>query len=158
MDVTKIDVDAEYAKGTRTWPIVSAVADKRVAAGDKAGAVKILEEYVTANAADINGRKKLAELYRDTGNIAAYNQQIEGIAAAAPTEDNLRLLSDLYNASKEYAKQAVVLQKILDVTQGNKPEAFVDLATIQVVIGDSDGALKTVDALKRNTRPIPATQ
>ena len=148
IDVSKLDVEAEYAKGNHTLPIVAALADKRAAAGDHPTAVKLLEEFVAANPADIAGRKKLAEHYLAAGNADGYNKQLEAIAAAAPTEENLRMLSDMYNSSKEYVKQAAVLKQILDVTKGEKPEAFVDLATIQVAIGDNAGALSTVEALK----------
>lgn len=147
-DATKVDVEAEYSKGNHSFPIVAGLADKRVNTGDKEGAVKLLEEYVAANGNDANGHKKLAELYQLTGNKQGYQQELEALVAAAPTEANLRLLSDLYNADKEYAKQAAVLQKIIDVTKGANPQSYVDLATIQVVIGDEDAALKTVQDLK----------
>lgn len=148
VDLGNVDVEAEYNQGRRTFPIISALADKRVAAGDRPGAIKVLEEYVAANTADVNGHKKLAEQYQLAGNQKGFNEQLEIIAAAAPTEANLRMLSDIYNASKEYAKQVDVLKKMLEVTQGNNPQVFVDLATIQVVVGDSDDALKTVQELK----------
>jgi predicted Zn-dependent protease len=148
IDLNKVDVEAEYNAGRRSYPIVAALADKKAAANDRAGAIKILEEFVAANPNDINGRKKLAEQYQAAGNREGYNQQLEAIAASAPTEENLRILSDIYNADKEYVKQQEVLKKIVDVTKGEKPQAFVDLATIQVVNGDTDGALKTVEELK----------
>lgn len=148
VDPTKIDVEAEYAKGTRTYPIVAGFADKKAAAGDRAGAVKLMEDYVAANPNDVLGHKKLAEQYQAAGNTEGYHKELEAVAAAAPTEENLRMLSDLYNSDKNYVKQAEVLQKIVEVTKGEKPQAFVDLATIQVVISDNDGALKTVTDLK----------
>jgi thioredoxin-like negative regulator of GroEL len=148
IDLGKVDVEAEYAQGRRTYPIVAALADKRLGEGKREEATKLLEEFVTANPTDVNGRKKLAEYYLAAGNMEGYNAQLEAIATAAPTEENLRMLSDLYNSSKEYAKQAEILKKIVEVTKGEKPEAFVDLATIQVVLGDSDGALKTAEDLK----------
>ena len=143
-----IDLQAEYNQGRRTFPIMSALADKKIAAGDRPGAIKLLEEYVTSNGADAKGHKKLAEQYQLAGRQADYNTQLEAVAASEPTESNLRLLSDIYNANKDYPKQAATLQKIIDVTQGAKPESYVDLATIQVVAGDQDGALRTVEALR----------
>lgn len=148
VDLGKVDIESEYNQGRRSYPIVAALADKRFAAGDKPAAVKLLEEYVAANPNDVSGMKKLAEMYQATGNMDGYNKELETIAKLAPTEENLRALSDIYNANKEYVKQTDVLAKILEVTKGEKPEAFVDLATMQVVIGDNDGALKTVQALK----------
>ncbi|MFZ4541215.1 MAG: tetratricopeptide repeat protein [Rickettsiales bacterium] len=148
VNLGNVDIEAEYAQGRRSYPIIAALADKRAAAGDRAAGTKLLEEFVASNPNDINGRKKLAEFYLAGGNMEGYNQQLEAIATAAPTEENLRVLSDLYNSNKEYVKQAEVLKKILEVTHGDKPQAFVDLATIQVVIGDNEGALKTVEDLK----------
>lgn len=148
VDLSKVDVAAEYTKGNRSFAIVNALADQKVAAKDVAGAVALLEEYTKANAADGAGYKKLAELHLLAGNQQGYATALDTLAKAAPTEANLRMLSDLYNSNKEYAKQAEVLKKLLEVTQGNNPQAFVDLATIQVVVGDSEGALKTVEALK----------
>lgn len=148
IDLGKVDVEAEYAQGRRTYPIIAALADKRIAEGKREEAIKILEEYALANPTDANGHKKLAEQYLAAGNMAGYSAQLDAIATSAPTEENLRMLSDLYNASKEYAKQAEVLKKLVEVTKGEQAQTFVDLATIQVVLGDSDAALKTVEDLK----------
>lgn len=148
IDLGKVDIEAEYAQGRRTYPIIAALADKRVAEGKRDEAIKLLEEYALANPADANGHKKLAEQYLAVGNMAGYNAQLDAIATSAPTEENLRMLSDLYNSSKEYAKQVEVLKKLVEVTKGEQPQTFVDLATIQVVVGDTDGAFKTVEGLK----------
>lgn len=148
VDLGNVDVEAEYNQGRRSFPIISALADKRVNAGDRPAAIKLLEEYVAATPNDVQGHKKLAEQYQLAGRQADYNTQLEMIAAAEPTEANLHVLSDIYNANKDYPKQVDVLKKIVEVTKGEKPQAFVDLATMQVVIGDQDGALKTVENLK----------
>ncbi len=145
-----VDVEAEYNQGRRSYPIVAAYADKKVNAADRPGAIALLEEYVKVNPNDVKGRKKLAEQYQLAGRQQDFNIQLEQIAALAPTEQNLRVLSDIYNADKNYPKQVEVLKKILEVTKGEKPQVFVDLATIQVVIGDKDGALATVQQLKTN--------
>jgi tetratricopeptide (TPR) repeat protein len=143
-----VDVEAEYAQGRRSFPIVSALADKRIAEGNRPEAIRILEEYVASTPSDVQGRKKLAEQYQLAGENAKYNEQLEAIATAEPTEENLRVLSDIYNADKNYPKQEEVLVKLLDVTKGEKPQVFVDLATIQVVNGKKDDAMKTIADLK----------
>ncbi len=148
VDLGNVDVEAEYNQGRRSFPIMSALADKRVNEGNRPAAIQVLEEYVTANPNDVQGHKKLAEQYQLAGRQADYNTQLELIAKAEPTEANLHVLSDIYNANKDYPKQVEVLKKIVEVTKGEKPQAFVDLATMQVVIGDQDGALKTVEDLK----------
>ena len=143
-----VDVEAEYNQGRRTFPIVAGLADKRVNEGNRDAAIALLEEYVKTNPNDVNGLKKLAEQYQLAGRQQDFNTQIEKIAALAPTEENLTTLSNIYNADKNYPKQVDVLKKLVEVTNGTKPDYFVDLATIQVVIGDKDGALATIDQLK----------
>lgn len=148
VETANIDVEAEYNQGRRTFPIVAGLADKRVNEGNRPAAIKLLEDYVAANPTDLQGRKKLAEQYQLAGDNAKYNEQLELIAAADPTPENLRLLSNIYNADKNYPKQQEVLQKLLEVTKGQDPQVYVDLATIQVVNGKSDDALKTIADLK----------
>ena len=143
-----VDYEAEYARGNKSFSIVAGLADKKVAAGDRAGAITLLEAYVASNASDVQGRKKLAEQYQLAGRQDDYNKQLEAIAAAEPTEANLRILSDIYNANKEYPKQVEVLKKILEVSKGSNPQVFVDLATIQLVVNDKDGALQTLESMK----------
>lgn len=148
VDLGKVDIEAEYAQGRRSFPIIAALADKRVEGGDRPAAIKLLEEFVAANPGNVQGHKKLAEQYQLAGRQADYNTQLEAIANAEPNEVNLRVLSDVYNANKDYPKQVETLRKIVEVTKGEKPQAFVDLATMQVVIGDQNGAFKTVEDLK----------
>lgn len=148
VDLGKVDVEAEYAQGRRTFPIIAGLADKKIAAGDAPAALKLWEDYVASNPNDAQGHKKLAEQYQLAGRHDDYNKQLELIAAAEPTEQNLRVLSDIYNANKDYPRQVEVLKKIVDVTQGKNPQSYVDLATIQIVVNDKDGALKTLQDLK----------
>ena len=148
IDTGHVDVEAEYNQGRRTFQIISALADKRVAEGNRPGAIKVLEEYTAANPNDAQGHKKLAEQYQLAGDQAKYNAELIALANTAPTEENLRVLSNVYNADKNYPKQVEVLKKIVEVTHGENPQAFVDLATIQVVVGDKDGALQTLADLK----------
>ncbi|MBA4274153.1 MAG: hypothetical protein C0436_00725 [Alphaproteobacteria bacterium] len=148
VDVGNVDVEAEYAAGRRTFPIISALADKRVTEGNRPAAITMLEEYVTANPTDVNGRKKLAEQYQLAGDAAKYNEQLEAIAAAEPTEANLKVLSDVYNAGQLYAKQIEVLKKLVEITQSQKPEYMADLATILVVEQRKDEALAMIQEIK----------
>ena len=143
-----VDVEAEYNQGRRTFPIIAGLAEKRIKEGNRPAAITLLEEYVASNPNDVNGRKKLSEQYQLAGRQQDFNAQLEQIAMLAPTEQNLRVLSDIYNADKNYPKQVEVLKKIVEVTKGSNPQTFADLATIQVVIGDKDGALSTLDQLK----------
>ena len=148
INVGNVDVEAEYNQGRRSYAIVAALADKRVTEGNRPAAITLLEEYVKNNPNDAQGHKKLAEQYQLAGRQADYNAQLVALAATEPTEANLRVLSDVYNADKNYPKQVEVLKKIVEVTKGENPKYFADLATIQLASGDKDGALKTIDDLK----------
>ncbi len=148
VDLGKVDLDAEYAQGRRTFPIISGLADKKIAAGDRPAAIALWEEYTAANPNDAQGHKKLAEQYQLAGRQEDYNKELVAIAAAEPTEANLQVLSDIYNANKDYPKQVEVLKKIVEVTEGKNPQRFADLATMQIVVNDKDGALQTLEALK----------
>jgi protein involved in temperature-dependent protein secretion len=148
IDLGNVDVEAEYNQGRRSFPIVNALVDKRITEGDRPAAIKILEEYVTASPGDVNAHKKLAEQYQLAGDYPKYNAQLEIIAQAEPTEQNLKVLSDIYNADKSYVKQIEALKKIIEVTQGANPQYYVDLATIQMLENQSDEASLTVDALR----------
>ncbi len=147
-NVAGLDLEAEYAKNNRSLAIISALADKRAAEGKRPEAVKLLEEYVAANPNDLNGHKRLAKEYLAASNNEGYYKELEFLAKAEPTEENLLALSALYNSSKDYTKQVGVLTQLVDVSKGAKPQYFVDLATMQVVVGDQEGALKTVQNLK----------
>jgi predicted Zn-dependent protease len=146
--IGNVDVEAEYNQGRRSFVIVAALADKRVTEGNRPAAIALLEEYVKNNGNDARGNKKLAEQYQLAGRQADYNAQLVALAATEPTEANLRVLSDVYNADKNYPKQVEVLKKIVEVTNGENPKYFADLATIQLASGDKDGALKTIEDLK----------
>lgn len=142
------DPEADYAAGNRTLPTIGALADKRVAEGNRAEAIRLLQEYVTANPSDVSGRKKLAEQYQLAGDNAKYNEQLEAIAAAEPNEQNLKILSDVYNSGQLYAKQIDILKKLVEITQSQKPEYMADLATILVVEQRKDEALALVQEIK----------
>ncbi len=148
IDLTKVDIEAEYTKGNRSFQIISALVDKRVAQGGREPAIKLLEEYVAANPKDSRGHKRLLEQYQLNGRMEDYNKALLALTNEDPTEENLLLLSYVYNAAKDYQKQAEVLRKIIDVTGGKKPEVYVDLATVQRLMGEKDAALKTTEELK----------
>lgn len=148
VDIGNVDVEAEYAQGRRTLPIILGLAKKRVEEGNRPAAIALLEEYVTANPNDAAARKALAEQYQLAGDQKKYNEQLEAIAAAEPTEQNLKVLSDIYNAEKSYPKQIEVLQKLVEVTGGENPAYYSDLATIQMVENRSADALKSVEELR----------
>lgn len=149
IDVGNVDIEAEYAQGRRSFPIISALADKRIAEGNRPAAVKLLEEYVTANPTDVHGRKKLAEQYLMGGDDAKYNEQLEAIASAEPTEENLKILSYVYAGAGLYEKQIETLRKIVDITQKKKPEHMADLATVLAINGHRDEAVTIVREIRQ---------
>jgi tetratricopeptide (TPR) repeat protein len=149
VDLGNVDIEAEYAQGRRTLPIIKALAEKRInAEGNRPAAIQLLEEYIAANPEDPEAMKMLAEQYMLAGRTEDYNRQIQALAAADPTEENLKILSYIYNAAGDYAKQAEALAKIIEVTNGENPQYYADLATIQMVENKEEDALATIQALK----------
>ena len=149
VDLGNVDIEAEYAQGRRTFPIIKALAEKRInAEGNRQAAVTLLEEYVAANPQDADAMKMLAEQYMLSGRTEDYNRQIQLLAAADPTEENLKVLSYIYNAAGDYTKQAEALAKIIEVTGGENPQYYADLATIQMVADKDEDALATIQTLK----------
>jgi predicted Zn-dependent protease len=148
IDLGNIDLDAEYAQGRRTWPVINGLVDKRLEGGDRPGAITLLEEYVTANPQDMNGHRRIAEQYQLAGNQAKYQEHLTIVATAEPTEATLTQLSYIYNAEKNYPKQIEALAKRLEISGGKNPEYFADLATIQMVENRKEDALKTVQDLR----------
>lgn len=148
VDLGNIDIEAEYAQGRRSFVIINALVDKRLEEGNRPAAIALLEEYVAGNPKDINARKRLAEQYQLAGEYMKYNEELAAIADAAPTEANLKILSDIYNAEKNYPKQIEILMRLIEVTDGENPAYYADLATIQMVESRSDEALVTIETLK----------
>jgi Flp pilus assembly protein TadD len=148
IDLGNIDLQAEYNQGRRSFPIVNGLAEEKVDQGDRPAAIALFEEYVRANPKDVNGRKALAQHYLLLGDMQKYNAQLEEIAVAEPNETNLKVLSGIYNAEGNYQKQAETLQKLIDVTEGNNPQYYVDLATIQALLNNFDGQIATIQTLR----------
>jgi tetratricopeptide (TPR) repeat protein len=149
VDLGNIDVEAEYAQGRRSFPIIKALVEKRInTEGNRPAAVKLLEEYLATTPNDPEAMKLLAEQYMLSGRTEDYNLQIKKLAEADPTEETLKTLSYIYNAAGDYTKQAEALAKLVEITKGENPQYFADLATIQMVAGHEDEALATIQALK----------
>lgn len=148
IDVGNVDVEAEYAQGRRTFPIMNALFQKRMAEGKRDEGIKLLEDHVKESPNDVQIRKLLAEQYQLGGQFKEYNEQLEAIAAAEPTEANLKVLSDIYNGEKNFPKQIEVLQKMIEVSGGRNPQYYADLATIQMVENRKEDALATIEELR----------
>jgi tetratricopeptide (TPR) repeat protein len=148
VDIGNVDVESEYAQGRRSYAVISALVDKRLAEGNRPAAITLLEDFVKANPQDVAGHKRLAEQYQLAGDGPKYNAELEAIAAAEPNEANLKLLSDVYNSGQLYAKQAETLKKLVEITKGENPQYMADLATILVVDQRKEEALKVIQDLK----------
>lgn len=146
LDASK-DYQVAYAGGDKSLETVAGVVAAHVAAQKLDDAITVMNEYVQAHPDDINGHKKLAELYQAAGKQDLYAEQIAIVVEKDPTEANLKVLSDIYNYNRQYDKQAAVLQRLIDKTGGNNPEAYIDLATIQSMAGQKEAAQRTLDEL-----------
>ena len=146
IDMGNIDVEAEYNQGRRSFQIISALADKRIAEGKRDEALKLWEEYVAANPVDAPGRAKLAAAYMDAGRQVDYAAQVEVLAGLPATEESLFVLSQAYHAGYQYGKQAETLERLITLTQNQKP--FYVAALAEAYNADKNYT-KQVETLRR---------
>lgn len=148
VDIGNVDVEAEYTAGRRTLPIISALAEKRVAEGNRPGAIALLEEYVTANPNDVAGRKKLAQQYQLADDTPKYFAEIETIAKLDPSEENLGSLSYVLFSTQRYAEQIEVLKKRVEITESKNPDYMAELASMLMFVQKKEEALAVIADLK----------
>ncbi len=129
-DGAPVDHVAAYDRGDRSDMTMAGWAAAMIKEGRGAEALPVLEKHVAENPAHIESRKQLALLYQAAGRDEDYLREIETIVEQQPSESSLKMLSDMYNYTKQYDKQAETLQKLIDMSGGNNPEYYVDLATI----------------------------
>ncbi|MCI5048761.1 MAG: hypothetical protein MRY32_00295 [Rickettsiales bacterium] len=144
-----VDYQAEFDRGNRTEEVVVGLANLYIGEGRGLEALPILEAHVQENPGHVEARKKLAELYQAAGRDEDYLREIETVASQQPTEENLKLLADMYNYVGMYDKQIETLKRLIDVSQGNVPEYYVDLATIQTLQEQKQEASLTLVELRQ---------
>lgn len=142
------DYKAEFAKGDRSPQTLIGATTDLIKEGRAAEVLPLLEAHVQTNPDDLDARKKLAEIYQATGRDADYLREIEYVAQKDPSAANLKLLADMYNYVQMYDKQAATLRKLIDVTGGNQPEYYVDLASILMIEEDKAGSAAVLQELR----------
>lgn len=140
-----------YEAGDRSDITVAGWAAALISEGRGGEALPALESHLQENPSHIESRKQLALLYQAAGRDADYLAEIEKIVAQQPSESSLKMLADMYNYTKQYDKQAETLKKLIDMSGGNNPEYYVDLATI-LMLQDrkSDAAVALQDLRQRH--------
>ncbi len=142
------DLEAAYRNGDHSFALISKLADQRVAAGNRDGAIEAWRAYVEKNPKDAKARKKLAEQYGAAARYGEVQREYEILITLEPSEENLQYLSALYSSQSNFVQQAAVLQKMVEVTGGKKPNVYSSLAVTQLVAGDLSGARATREKLR----------
>lgn len=144
-----VDYEAQYAAGNVSERVVVGLADTYIGQGRGQDALPILEAFVRDNPEALAARKKLAALYQAAGRDEDYLRQMEIVAQREPSEQNLKLLADMYNYVQLYDKQAETLRRLIEVSGGANPDYYVDLATVlalQERKGEAAGVIQELQA------------
>jgi len=144
-----VDYQAEYDRGIRSEPIIVGLASLYIGEGRAMDAMPILEQHVKENPTHVEARKKLAELYQAAGRDEDYLREMEFVAETQPSEENLKLLADVYNYVKLYDKQSATLTKLIEVSKGSKPEYYVDQATMLTLMERRQEATEVLIELRK---------
>lgn len=144
-----IDYQKEYDAGRRSEEVVVGLTNLYIGEGRGMEAMPVLEQHLQEYPDHTEARKKLAELYQAAGRDEDYLREIEMVAEQQPTEENLKLLADMYNYVGMYDKQAATLAHLIKVSEGTAPEYYVDLATIQTLQENKQAAAETLKELRR---------
>lgn len=139
--------EKELKSGSLTAETVGRSVDLYLKNGQVEDAIKVLEQYNAAHPNDVQVMQRLATLYQYAQRTADYMRVVEAINKISPSEENAKKLSDLYNASGAYDKQAQTLQQLAQ--QSNNAQYYKDIANLQAAQKHAAEAIKTLDVLKQ---------
>ncbi len=110
-------------------------------------AIALIETYVEMHPHSIEGRKKLAELYKDSQRFHSYCKTLEELQQLKPSTDYLRELADTYDFIGEYEKEMHALARLVE-DKNYKPrgEDYVKLASLYRINNQSTQAINTINA------------
>lgn len=112
-------------------------------------AIDLLEAYLTKNPNDIRALDRLGTLYQYAGRQEDYTKTLEKMNSVKSDPDNLKKLSDIYNARQEYEKQVEVLEKLLE-NNPNDEKNYLQLSYIYRELGNHEGVARTLELLAKN--------
>ena len=137
-----------HSQGDHSISVLAPLVELRLHYGDVDEAIALLESFVADNPQNIEGRKRLAELYKASQRHDEYCRVLEALQNLAPSTETLRELADTYDFLGEYKNEMNALARLV-TNSGDKPveEDYVKLARFYRVEGNRATAIDIMDHL-----------
>ena len=117
-------------------------------------AIALLEAYLVKSPNDIRALDRLSTLYQYAGRQADYAKVLERMNTLRADPENLKKLSDIYNYNQDYAKEAAVLEQLLQ-KEPDKTENYTKLAFIYRQMNRNEDAATVMKTLfERNPKAM----
>ncbi len=108
--------------------------------------IDLVARFVEANPKDIAARRKLAELYLDSGRLALYIRTLESMEKLVPAKERRLELLRLYRTHGYYPQWLEMLARVVNENIGSK-EDHIALATYRASQDDRAGAMAVLALL-----------
>lgn len=145
-DIALQNYEQQKASGDLSVATVGALARLYLQYGDIDKAIVILEEFVRDHPKDVEARERLGQYYQYAQRTDDYLHNLEELAKIAPTPENLKKLSDVYNYNAQYDKQIAMLDTLTKnmPKSDETPADLSDLAELQAATGKKSEAVETL--------------
>jgi predicted Zn-dependent protease len=147
--------EQRLATGDASVSVVMPLCQLYLQYGNVEGAIALMERFVRQHPTDIDALQLLANYFQYAQREDEYLRTLEVIAAANPTGEIERELSEMYSFRAEFDKQIKVLKTLTD-RNPSSPDDFIDLANLQAARGQLKDAAMTLEALEA-THPATIT-
>lgn len=114
--------------------------------GDIERVIELVERYADAHPGDLVARRRLGDLYRQSGKMALYTRNLEKLEEIAPAPAQRTELLGLYHSAGNRAAWSAMLERLV-AENGASAEDHWALARLQAARGHSDRALDTLELL-----------
>jgi cellulose synthase operon protein C len=142
-------LEARFASGDRSAPVVGALARARAQHGDASGAMALLREWVTTRPDDIDALQSLADYCAAAQRSTDCLDVLERLQQQRPSAARQRELLRLYGAIGTPAQQARAQAELIDRFDAGDVADYLSLAKARAERGDAALALATLDRMAR---------
>ncbi len=144
-DVALRNFSTLHSAGDRSINVLAPLINLNVYYGNDDQAIALLESFIADHPRSIEGRKRLAGLYKNTERYDHYCRVMEELQNLSPSSVNLRELADTYNFLGRYKDEMNILSQLIE-SKGYKPqeEDYTRLATYYRLDQQQDAALRTI--------------
>ena len=128
--------------GDHSINVLAPLINLNVYYGDIDQSIDLLKAFVAEHPKTVEGRKRLAELYKSSQRFNSYADTLEEIQILAPSADNLRELANTYDFLGRHKDEMSALSRLIE-TKNYRPvgEDYMRLAYFYHVDGQIDQAV-----------------